>query len=337
MRSYHLDRTGDFAGIVMREHPEPKPGPHDVLIRVHASSLNYRDIAMVLGTYGGPPPRPGTIPLSDGAGEIVAVGPAVRGYKVGDRVAGIFRQNWLGGKMPLRALDSDLGGSRDGMLTDMIALHEESIVRLPAHMSYEEAASLPCAAVTAWHALQAGELLVPGQTVLVLGSGGVSVFALQFAKHIGARVIASSSSKAKLARLKELGADDVIDYTATPDWDREVLRLTDGAGVDRVIEIGGPGTLARSMRSAAVMGRVIVIGVLAGDATVDPSPILLRRLTVQAISTGSREMFEQMNRAMSRWQMRPVIDKVFPFEAAPDAYRYLADARHFGKVVIAHT
>jgi NADPH:quinone reductase-like Zn-dependent oxidoreductase len=336
MRSYHVNKFGDFDGIEIGEHPEPPIGPHDVLIRVAASSLNFRDIAIVRGDYGGPMPSPGLVPLSDGAGDIVAAGARVRGFVVGDRVAGIFRQNWLGGRMPLRSLASDLGCSRDGMLTEAIALNEESIVKVPAHLSHQEAATLPCAAVTAWHALHAGEPIAPGQSVLVLGSGGVSVFALQFAKHIGARVIATSSSEEKLARLRSLGADDLINYVLVPDWDKEVLSLTDGYGVDRVIEIGGPGTLARSMRSTAITGRVIVIGVLAGQTDVDPSPILGRRLTIQAISTGSREMFEQMNRAIARWQLRPMIDKVFAFEEARDAYRYLASACHFGKVVITH-
>jgi NADPH:quinone reductase-like Zn-dependent oxidoreductase len=336
MRCYRVESYGNFDGIRMREEAEPQPGPHEVLIRVAASSLNFRDIAIVRKEYGGPLPPLGFVPLSDGAGDIAAVGARVRGFAVGDRVAGIFRQNWLGGKMPMRALDSDLGGSRDGMLTEAIALHEESIVKIPAHLSHQEAAALPCAAVTAWHALHAGEPLAPGQTVLVLGSGGVSVFALQFASRIGARVIAISSSDRKMERLKLLGADDTVNYSRHPDWDKEVLRLTDGQGVDRVIEIGGAGTLARSMRSAAVNGRIIVIGVLAGQKDVDPSPILGRRLTVQAISTGSREMFEAMNRAMARWDLRPVIDKVFAFEQAREAYQHLAQAGHFGKIVISH-
>lgn len=337
MRSYHIEKFGDFDGIVMRSQDEPRPGRRELLVRVHASSLNYRDIAIMRGTYGGRQPNAGIVPLSDGAGEVVALGADVRGFAVGDRVAGLFRQNWQGGKMPLRALDADLGGSRDGMLTDFIALNEESVVKLPAHFSYQEGATLPCAALTAWHALHAGEPLGAGETVLVLGSGGVSVFALQFAKLIGARVIATSSKTDKLARLAALGADEVVNYTAMPEWDREVLRLTDGGGVDRVIEIGGPGTLARSLRATAVGGRVIVIGVLGGQAQIDPAPILGRRLIVQAISTGSREMFEQMNRAIAYGKLRPVIDKVFPFDAARDAYRYLDSAAHVGKVVVAHT
>ena len=336
MRSFHLEKFGDFDGLVMRTHDEPRPARREVLVRVHASSLNFRDIAIVRRFYGGRPPEPGIVPLSDGAGEIVALGEEVRGWSVGDRVAGLFRQNWQGGRMPLRALEADLGGARDGMLTDFIALNEEGVVKLPAHLSYQEGATLPCAALTAWHALHAGEPLMPGETVLVLGSGGVSVFALQFARLIGARVIATSSREDKLARLKSLGADDVVNYTARPEWDQEVLRLTEGRGVDRVIEIGGSGTLARSLRATAIGGRVIVIGVLAGEAQIDPSPILGRRLIVQAISTGSREMFEQMNRAIARAQLRPVIDKVFPFEQAREAYRYLAGAGHVGKVVIEH-
>jgi NADPH:quinone reductase-like Zn-dependent oxidoreductase len=336
MRSYFVDKFGSFDGIVMRDVEEPLPGPREVLIRIAASSLNFRDIAIIRGQYGGPLPKPGFVPLSDAAGEIAAVGPLVRGFAVGDRVAGIFRQNWLGGKMPLRALDSDLGGSRDGVLAEAIVLHEESIVKLPRHLSFQEGATLPCAAVTAWHALHAGEPISAGQNVLVLGSGGVSVFALQFAHELGARVIATSSSDAKLERLRSLGADEVINYNTHQDWDQEVLRLTDGFGVDRVIEIGGSGTLTRSMHACAINGRVVVIGVLAGDAKIDPSVILGRRLTVQAISTGSREMFEQMNGAIARWRLRPVIDRIFAFEAVQDAYAYLAGAKHVGKVVIEH-
>jgi NADPH:quinone reductase-like Zn-dependent oxidoreductase len=336
MRSYFVDKFGGFDGIVMREVEEPRAGPREVLIRIAASSLNFRDLAIIRGQYGGPLPKPGFVPLSDGAGEIVARGPLVRGFEVGDRVAGIFRQNWLGGRMPLRALDSDLGGSRDGVLAEAIVLHEESIVKLPRHLSFQEGATLPCAAVTAWHALHAGEPISAGQTVLVLGSGGVSVFALQFAHELGARVIAMSSSDAKLERLRSLGADEVVNYNTHRDWDREVLRLTGGFGVDRVVEIGGAGTLARSMQASAINGRVVVIGVLAGDAKVDPSIILGRRLTIQAISTGSREMFEQMNRAIVHWRLNPVIDRVFAFNAAQEAYAYLAGAKHIGKVVIEH-
>ena len=243
MRSYFVDKFGGFDGIVMREVEEPRPGPREVLIRIAASSLNFRDVAIVRGQYGGPLPKPGFVPLSDGAGEIAALGPLVRGFEVGDRVAGIFRQNWLGGRMPLRALVSDLGGSRDGVLAEAIVLHEESIVKLPRSLSFQEGATLPCAAVTAWHALHAGEPISAGETVLILGSGGVSVFALQFAHELGARVIATSSSDAKLERLRSLGADEVVNYNTHQDWDREVLRLTEGFGVDRVIEIGGAGNI----------------------------------------------------------------------------------------------
>lgn len=334
MRSYHLESAGSLDGIVQREDLDPEPGPNEVLVRIHASSLNYRDIAIARGFYGGRPPRPGVIPLSDGAGEVVAVGKRVTGYVSGDRVAGIFRQSWLGGSLPPRAVESDLGCSRDGMLAEMIALNEEGLVKIPSHLDYQEAATLPCAAVTAWHAIHAGDCLQPGQTMLILGSGGVSLFALQIATRMGARVIAITSSNSKAARLKELGASEVINYAAEPDWDREVLRLTGGMGVDRVIETGGSGTLARSLGSSAVEGHVILIGVLAGQANIDPLPILLRRLTVKAISTGSRDMFESLNRAICRWQLRPVIDRVFGFDAAIAAYRHLESQNHVGKVVI---
>lgn len=316
--------------------PEPVLGAHDVAIRVRASSLNFRDHAIISGFYGGPQPKPGVIPVSDGAGEIIAIGERVKGFAPGDRVAGIFRQNWYGGTMPVRALDSDLGCSRDGMLTEIAALHEESIVKIPAHLSYQEAATLPCAAITAWHALQAGAPIAPGETILTLGSGGVSTFALQFAHRSGARVISTTSNTEKAGRLRSLGADEIIDYSQTPDWELEVLRMTNGSGVDRVIETGGAGTLTRSLRATKVNGRVILIGVLAGDADINPAPILLKRLTVQAITTGSREMFENMNRAIEQWQLRPLIDRTFDFAQAVDAYRYLADQQHVGKIVVDH-
>lgn len=318
----------------MADRPDPVVGPRDVLIRVMANSLNYRDLAIATGSYGGPRPKPDVIPVSDGAGVIVATGVDVTGYAPGDRVVGIFRQNWQGGAMPLRAAQSDLGGSRDGMLAELVALNEEAICKLPDYLSWSEAASLPCAAVTAWNGLTVGGTVMPGQSVLVLGSGGVSLFALQFAKHLGARVIATTSSAAKADRLRALGADAVVNYRETPDWGEAVRALTDGVGVDRVIETGGSGTLQQSITAAAVQARIVLIGVLAGAGRIDPLPILLKRLTIQAISTGSREMLEQMLSAMQAWGMHPVIDRSFAFEDARAAYAHLRSGTHFGKIVI---
>lgn len=334
MKLYRLSSLGNFDGLDIREEDAPTAGPYDVLVRMHAASLNYRDLAIARNEYGGGQLKPGIIPLSDGAGEIIAVGKRVRGFAVGDRVAGLFRQNWQGGPMPLRAVQADLGGNRDGVLAQQVAFNEESIVKLPAHLSYEEGATLPCAAVTAWSALHNGAPLMPGQTVLVLGSGGVSVFALQFAKHLGAKVIATTSSEAKAVHLKALGADTVINYTAHPEWQHEVMAATGGKGVDRVIETGGAGTLERSLQSTAMHGRIILIGVLSGPGAINPAPILFKRLQLTGISTGSRDMFEQMNLAMEQWGLHPVIDKTFSFAEVRTAYDYMYSGSHLGKIVI---
>jgi len=336
MKLYRLQSFNGFDGLTLQEGDISSPGPREVLIQVQATSLNYRDIAIARGEYGGAQPKLGIIPLSDGAGNITAIGNEVAGFAVGDRVTAIFRQNWLGGPMPLRAVHGDLGGSRDGMLAQAVVLNEESIVKFPPHLSYSEAATLPCAAVTAWHAFHAGTAsLAPGQTVLVLGSGGVAIFALQFAKRLGANVVAITSSEAKVDMLCSLGADVVINYAHKPDWQQQVLSMTNGIGVDRVIETGGAGTLERSLMSTAAHGRVILIGVLSGPARIDPAPILLKRIELIGISTGSRDMFEQMNRAIGQWQLHPVINHTFDFEDAKSAYDYLAGGNHIGKVIIA--
>jgi len=318
----------------MTDRPDPVPERRDVLIQVMANSLNFRDLAIATGLYGGPQPKHNVIPVSDGAGVVLDVGPDVVGYKPGDRVVGLFRQNWLGGEMPLRAVHSDLGGSRDGMLAERVVLNEEAICKIPDYMSLMDAATLPCAALTAWNAVTAGGSVAPGQSVLVLGSGGVSLFALQFAKHLGAQVIATTSSNAKAEKLRTLGADAVVNYRDVADWGDAVRALTEGRGVDRVVETGGSGTLGQSMMAAAVQARIILIGVLAGEGRIDPLPILLKRLTIQAISTGSREMMDQMLRAMQAWQMRPVVDQVFAFDDARAAYAHLQSGMHFGKVII---
>jgi len=243
----------------------------------------------------------------------------------------------VGGAIDETAQASAMGGAIDGMLTELAVLEEDGVVRLPRHLSFEEGATLPCAGVTAWHALvEIGEIKA-GDTVLVLGSGGVSVFALQFARMFGARVIATSGAKAKAERLKQMGAEAVIDYRATPDWDKEVAKLTGGRGVDITVEVGGAGTLPRSFMATRTAGRIAVIGLLTGaGAEVDPMPILRRNLRVQGLYVGNRQMFEAMNRAIDADGLKPVIDKVFPFAQAKDAYRHLKSQNHFGKVVISH-
>ncbi|MFZ5783353.1 MAG: zinc-dependent alcohol dehydrogenase family protein [Pseudomonadota bacterium] len=337
MRCYVIPSPQGIDSLSLVDRPDPAPGRHQVLVRVRATSLNYRDLITVEGQYARAAPKPDLIPLSDGAGEVVAVGGGVRRFKVGDRVAGCFMQNWAGGAIDEAAQASAMGGAVDGMLTELALLEEDGTVRLPDSLGFEQGATLPCAGVTAWNALVEIGDIKAGDTVLVLGSGGVSVFALQFARLLGARVIATSGSPAKAERLKAMGAEAVIDYRTTPEWDKEVMRLTGGRGVDVTVEVGGAGTLPRSFLSTRLGGRIAVIGLLTGQgAQVDPMPILRRNLRVQGLYVGSRQMFEAMNRAIEAGGLEPVIDRVFPFADAKDAYRHLKGQSHFGKVVISH-
>jgi NADPH:quinone reductase-like Zn-dependent oxidoreductase len=333
MRAYQLPQTTGLDALAKVDLPTPKPAHRQVLVKVAACSLNFRDLAIALGRYR-MPTKPNLIPLSDGAGEVVEVGSGVSRVKAGDRVASCFFQRWSGGQSDASTQASALGGSLDGMLSEYVVLEDDGLVKLPSHLSYDEGACLPCAGVTAWHALVEHGRLIGGQTVLVQGTGGVSIFALQFARLMGAQVIATSSSDAKLARAKQLGAAHGINYKTTPDWDKAVLELTGGQGVDQVVEVGGAGTVAKSLSCIRVGGKVSMIGVLSGAADINPMLIMGRRANVQGISVGSTQMFEAMNRAITVAGSKPVIDKVFPFDQAPDAYRYLQSAAHFGKVVI---
>jgi NADPH:quinone reductase-like Zn-dependent oxidoreductase len=310
------------------ERTSPVPGAREVVVRVRATSLNYRDHAVVAGQYFGGAVTRDLIPLSDGAGEVIAVGSAVTRFKPGARVVATFFQP---GPQP-----AALGSPLDGMLAEQVVLNEEGVVSFPDHLSFEEAACLPCAAVTAWHALyHAGRPIKAGDTVLVLGTGGVSIAALQFAKATGARVIATSSSNEKAARAMALGASDVVNYERTPEWDQEVRKLTSGRGVDCVIEIGGAGTLARSIRSLARGGKIGLIGFLAGrDGDTNPTPLMMVGGSLHGIFVGDREMFEEMNRAIAVNRLAPVIDRVFPFDSAPAAYQHQAARTFVGKIVI---
>jgi NADPH:quinone reductase-like Zn-dependent oxidoreductase len=276
------------------------------------------------------------IPCSDGAGEIVEAGPNVSRVKKGDRVAGIFFQNWLTGDIVASHFASALGGAIDGMLADHVVLHEDGVVHLPDYMTYEDAATLPCAAVTAWQGLVTKGYMKAGDTVLVQGTGGVSIFALQFGVMSGARVIITSSSDEKLARAKQLGAWETINYKKTPDWAQRTLELTNREGVDHVVEVGGAGTLEQSFKAARVGGTVSLIGVLTGFAgKIDPYPVLMKGLRLQGVYVGSREMFEAMNKALTVHKTTPVIDKIFPFTEAREALKLMESAAHFGKIVIA--
>jgi NADPH:quinone reductase-like Zn-dependent oxidoreductase len=333
MKLYEFREIKGIDSLIRTERDTPGPGAGEVLIRVHAASLNYRDLLIAEGKYLRSMKLP-LIPLSDGAGEVADVGEGVTRVRRGDRVAGIFMQNWLGGETSPYAPRIALGGSVDGMLAEYVVLHENGIVHIPRHLSYEEAAALPCAAVTAWNALTSW-MFRPGISVLVQGTGGVSLFALQFAKLAGARVIVTSSSDDKLKRAVALGADDCINYKSIPDWDTKTVELTGGIGVDHIVEVGGPGTLARSMNAVRIGGRISFIGLLTGtDVTVSPMPILGKQIQVRGIFVGSRDMFEAMNRTITLHQLRPVVDQVFEFDQARDALRHMRSGRHFGKIVI---
>jgi NADPH:quinone reductase-like Zn-dependent oxidoreductase len=332
MKAYQIQTATGIDGLKWVDLPEPKPSAGQVLVKVHATSLNYRDTAVVNGMYPGQ--MLSVIPLSDGAGEVVAIGEGVTRVQVGDRVAGIFFQDWISGKLTREKIKSALGGAINGMLAEYVVLSQDGVVLLPEHLSYEEGATLPCAAVTAWQALVHRGGLIAGETVLLLGTGGVSIFALQFAKILGAKVIITSSSDEKLAQAKQLGADETINYKTFPNWEEKVYELTQQQGVDQVIEVGGAGTLEKSLRSAAVGGRISLIGVLAGAGEVNHTQILMKCIDVQGIYVGSREMFEAMNRAINFHCIKPVIDRVFPFDEALEAYRCLQSGSHFGKVVI---
>jgi NADPH:quinone reductase-like Zn-dependent oxidoreductase len=333
MRAYEVKAFG-LENLRPVEIDEPRPAEHEVVVKFHAASLNYRDLMFVKGIYN-PKAKLPAVPLSDGAGEIVAIGSGVTRWKVGDRVCPIFVQEWIEGPPSAQKNRTSLGaGDRPGVLREYGAFDENALVRIPDHLSYEEAATLPCAAVTAWNALVVSGRLRAGETVLTLGTGGVSIFALQFAKMHGARVVITSSSDEKLERAKGLGADETINYRRDPEWDKAVLQLTEGIGVDHVIELGGAGTLAQSLNAVRVGGHVALIGVLASGAGVDPRRILMKSVRVQGVFVGSRLMFEEMNRAIEINDLHPAIDRVFPFEEAREALRYMESAAHFGKIVI---
>lgn len=335
MKAWQLTATTGADALKLTNLPEPRPGPCQVLVRVRATSLNYRDLMVSSGRYGPDVPLP-LIPLSDGAGEIAAVGEGVTQWKPGDRVAGAFFQNWATGPVRREVFASALGGSLNGMLAEQVVLSAGGVVAIPPHLTFEEAATLPCAALTAWHALVTDGKIAAGQTVLLLGTGGVSIFALQFAKMHGARVIIISSSDDKLARARALGADETINYRNTPEWEKEVFRLTDKAGADHVVEVGGHDTFPKSLRAVAMGGTVSVIGGVSGfTSDVALRDILGKSAVIRGIFVGNRDMFEAMNRAVVLHQLKPMIDRVFPFAEAPAAYRHQESGAHFGKVVIA--
>ena len=331
MKAYTLEAIGSVEGVRSADVPVPVPGPNEVLVKVHARSLNYRDMLIVKGLYPIPAP-PGTIPVSDGAGEVAGVGERVSRVAVGDRVCGTYFPRWRDGRMSLDMAVEQFGCTRPGMLAEYVLADEQALVKIPEHLGYEEASTLPCAAVTAWASLNGPRPLVAGETVLTIGTGGVALFALQFAKLAGARVIAITSSDSKAALLKTKGADEVVDYVARPDWDREIRALTHGRGVDHVVETGALSTLPGSLAACAADGQVALVAAL-GNGTLDVAA-LRGLVTVRRLFVGSRAHFEAMNRAIAVHRLRPAIDRVFPFSEAPAAYRHFEDKRHIGKVVI---
>ena len=333
MRVWEVDGEWSIDRLKLVERPSPKPGPGEVVVKMRAASLNYRDLLTVEGR-GGVKQLP-LVPFSDGAGEIAAVGAGVSRVKVGDRVCPLFFQSWITGDLTPQSRTAALGGSAPGVLQDELLLSAEGVARVPAHLSFVEAATLPCAALTAWRALVTEGAIKSSHVVLVQGTGGVSIFALQFAKMLGAKVVVTSSSDQKLARAKALGADHLINYRNTPEWAKAALALTNNVGVDHVVEVGGKDTMAQSVEAAAAGGRIAIIGLLSGLPTqIEALTVFRKNLRVIGISVGSREQFEAMCRAIDEHKLKPVIDRSFPFDKVPDALRLMKSGEHFGKICV---
>lgn len=333
MKAWEIERFG-LAELRAVDRPDPVPGPGQVHVRFRAVSLNFRDVLMVEGKYN-PRQKLPLVPCSDGAGVIDAVGAGVTRFAVGDRVMPNFAQGWLAGRETREKMKTTLGGPLDGTLRELGVFSEEGLVAIPEHLTDEEAATLPCAAVTAWNALAGKGSVRAGDTVVTLGTGGVSIFVLQLARLFGARVIVTSSSNDKLAQAKELGAWHGINYLERPEWADGVLEVTGGVGADHVVELGGAGTLGQSLKAVRPGGEISIIGVLAGAVTeLNLTSVLMRGLRLQGVLVGSREHFEDMNRALAHHRLRPVLDRTFDFADAPAAFRHLATGRHFGKVVV---
>ncbi len=336
MRQYQFGMVDAEVALVMKEVDRPVPGANEVLVRVRATSLNRRDLSILESQYGGGSPRTGLVPLSDGAGEVIGVGPGVARFEVGDRVAGTFFARWIDGRRSALTNASARGGAIDGMLSEMIVSHEDGLVEIPGHLTFEEAATLPCAGLTAWNALFKHGDLSEDDFVLLEGTGGVSIFGLQFSVAAGARPIITSSSDAKLVRARELGAYGTVNYRTNLEWQDEVRDITDDAGVTQVLEVGGRETLPRAMRAIGYGAHIAIIGGLSGSANDMPLGSFIGRGTsVTGIYVGSREDFEAMNAFITQHRLRPIIDRVFSFEDAPAAYEHMASGSHLGKIVIA--
>lgn len=335
MKVFQLQDDWSIDNLTLTERPEPEPGPGQVLLRMKAASLNYRDLLVPQRGYGALTGTLPLIPISDGVGEVTAIGEGVRRVVVGDRVCPVMIQSWISGPPTMERLSSTLGGPLDGVMAEYMVLNEQGIVKTSEHLSNEEAATLPCAALTAWSAIVTDGRVKAGDRVLVQGTGGVSLFALQFAKLHGTHVIVTSSSDEKLQRATHLGADEGINYLSTPEWGKEVKRMTGDDGVDLIIEVGGQKTLPQSLRAVRAGGTISLIGVLSGsNMDVSLGLIVTRKVRLQGISVGSRDGMEAMIRAISQHAMKPVIDRIFAFEELREALDYLERSGHFGKICI---
>jgi NADPH:quinone reductase-like Zn-dependent oxidoreductase len=333
MKAVHVTPSDGIGGLQVVERTVPRPGPGEVLVRMKAASLNFRDLAVVTGRYARTPIKAGLIPLSDGSGEVVECGTSVTRVAVGDRVAAQMVQTWIEGDVSNEYTSSVLGGEREGVLAEYVVFPEAGLVQLPSHLSYQEGATLPCAGLTAWNALHALRPLRATESVLVLGTGGVALFAVQFAAAVGANVIVTSSSDAKIAQAQDLGATHGINYATQLEWQDEVLRLTNGRGVDHTVETAGAGTLSRSVAATRFGGFIHLIGAMT-TGEVQPNAIMRRAVMVRGVMVGSRTMFEAMNQTIEHYSIRPVIDKVFPLNDIQEAFNYFRLPRRLGKVVI---
>jgi NADPH:quinone reductase-like Zn-dependent oxidoreductase len=333
MKLFEIEAFG-LNHLKRAERLAPEPGADEVMIRLRAVSLNYRDLLIVQGKYNPRMMLP-RVPLSDGAGEVVSVGAEVTAWKPGDRVVVPFMPGWLDGEVSAAKSASALGGDVDGQLREFATVRADALLPLPPHLGFEQAATLPCAAVTAWNGLFVSGNLQPGRTLLLQGTGGVSLFGLQFGRMAGATIILISSSDAKLERARGMGAHHTINYRSEPEWEKRVLEITEGRGVDLTLEVGGAGTLSKTLRATAHAGHISLIGVLSGIAgEVQIGHILHKALTLRGIYVGSRAMFQAMNEAITHHRLEPIIDRVFSFDESPDAFRHLESAQHFGKIVI---
>lgn len=337
MKVFQIQDDWSIDNLTLAERPAPEPGHGQVLLKMKAAAPNYRDLLVPQRGYGALTGTLPLIPVSDGVGEVIAIGESVKRFEVGDRVCPIMIQSWISGRPTMERLYSTLGGPLDGVMTEYMAVDERRAVRAPAHLSNVEAATLPCAALTAWSAIVTDGKINAGDHVLVQGTGGVSLFALQFAKMHGARVIVTSSRDEKIHRAIELGADEGLNYRSTPEWGKEVYRMTGNEGVDLIIEVGGQKTLPQSLRAIRAGGTISLIGVLSGlNMDVSLGPIVTRKLRLQGITVGNRDGMEEMVRAISRHNLRPVVDRTFAFEELREALDYLAGRSHFGKICIQH-